>query len=69
VQAHPDSLIELSQARLDDLRAPLLSALHTTFQAPNRVALYLFSTDRRAVQAPDRAASAITIRFYSASVS
>jgi hypothetical protein len=26
VQAHPDSLIELSQARLDDLRAPLLSA-------------------------------------------
>jgi hypothetical protein len=56
VQAHPDSLIELSQARLDDLRAPLLNALHTTFQAPNRVALYLFSTDRRAVQAPDRAA-------------
>ncbi len=56
VQAHPDSLIELSQARLDDLRAPLLSALHTIFQAPNRVALYLFSTDRRAVQAPDRAA-------------
>jgi hypothetical protein len=56
VQAHPDSLIELSQARLDDLRAPLLSALHTTFQAPNQVALYLFSTDRRAVQAPDQSA-------------
>ncbi len=56
VKAHPDSLLELSQARLDELRAPLLSALQTTFQSPNRVALYLFSTDRRAVPAPNRAA-------------
>jgi hypothetical protein len=62
VQSHPDSLLALSQARLDDLRTPLLSALHTTFQAPNRVALYLFSSDRGVVpissdsEGPSRAA-------------
>jgi hypothetical protein len=28
---------------LDNLRAPLLNALHVTFNAPDNVALYLFS--------------------------
>jgi len=36
-------LLTLPQARLDELRAPLLGALGTAFQAPNRVALYLFT--------------------------
>jgi hypothetical protein len=30
---------------LDDLRAPLLDALHVSFRAPDQVALYLFSPD------------------------
>lgn len=42
VKGQPDSMLALSQARLDDLRAPLLRALQTSFQAPNRVGLYLF---------------------------
>ncbi len=50
VKAHPDSLLALGQARLDELRAPLLKALHTDFQAPNRVALYLFSHGGRVVE-------------------
>jgi hypothetical protein len=28
---------------LDELRAPLLDALHVSFRAPDQVALYLFS--------------------------
>jgi hypothetical protein len=43
VRAQSDSLLALSQARLDELRAPLLGALQARFQAPNRVALYLFT--------------------------
>jgi hypothetical protein len=43
VEAKPDSLLALPQAQLDSLRAPLLAAFHTSFQAPNRVALYLFT--------------------------
>ena len=43
VGGQPKSLLELPQTRLDDLRAPLLSALQTSFRAPNRVALYLFT--------------------------
>jgi hypothetical protein len=43
VRGQPGSLLTLPQARLDDLRAPLLGALGATFQAPNRVALYLFT--------------------------
>jgi hypothetical protein len=42
VNADPKSLLDLPQARLDELRAPLLSSLKTTFCAPNRVGLYLF---------------------------
>jgi hypothetical protein len=40
-----DYLLIQPQARLDDLRAPLLDALHVTFHAPAQVALYLFSPD------------------------
>ena len=43
VRGQPSALLLLPQARLEGLRAPLLSALQTTFQAPNRVALYLFT--------------------------
>jgi hypothetical protein len=42
VKKEPKSLLELSQAELDALRAPLLRPLKTTFRAPNRVAFYLF---------------------------
>jgi hypothetical protein len=42
VKARPDSLLALPQTRLDAIRAPLLRALHWSFQAPNRVSLYLF---------------------------
>ncbi|HEY3915540.1 MAG TPA: hypothetical protein VGN61_13715 [Verrucomicrobiae bacterium] len=43
VKADPKSLLALSQEKLDAIRAPLLRPFRTTFQAPNRVALYLFS--------------------------
>jgi hypothetical protein len=43
VRAQPEALLLMPPARLDGLRAPLLHALQTTFQAPNRVALYLFT--------------------------
>jgi hypothetical protein len=43
VRAQSDALLALPPARLEELRAPLLHALRTTFQAPNRVALYLFT--------------------------
>jgi hypothetical protein len=42
---YPDYLLVQPQARLDELRAPLLDALHVTFHAPDQVALYLFSPD------------------------
>jgi hypothetical protein len=38
-----DYLLVQPQKPLDDLRAPLLDALHVTFKAPDQVALYLFS--------------------------
>ncbi len=43
VKGHPKSLLALPQAELDRLRAPLLRAVDATFEAPNQVALYLFS--------------------------
>ncbi len=43
VKSQPDGLLWLPPERLNELRAPLLNALHTTFQAPNKVALYLFT--------------------------
>jgi hypothetical protein len=43
VGGRPNSLLALPQERLNGLRAPLLDALHATFQAPNRVSLYLFT--------------------------
>ena len=42
VDGNPKSLLNLSQDRLDTLRAPLLRPFKTTFRAPNRVGLYLF---------------------------
>jgi hypothetical protein len=43
VKGEPKALLELPQATLDALRAPLLDPLSRRFEAPNRVALYLFS--------------------------
>ena len=43
VRGRPKSLLERPQAELDALRKPLLQALGTTFDAPNRVGLYLFA--------------------------
>jgi hypothetical protein len=43
VNGDPKSLLQLSRKQLDELRAPLLAPLKTTFRAPNQVALYLFS--------------------------
>jgi hypothetical protein len=48
VLALPDTLDYLlvqPQPPLDELRLPLLIALHVTFRAPDQVALYLFSPD------------------------
>ena len=43
VKGDPKSLLKLPQAELDAIRAPLLRPFGRTFQAPNRVALYLFA--------------------------
>ena len=43
VNGKPDSLYSFPQYRLDELRAPLLKPFKASFQAPNRVALYLFT--------------------------
>jgi hypothetical protein len=42
VQGDPKSLLQLPQSDLDELRAPILRPFNVSFQAPNRVALYLF---------------------------
>lgn len=42
VKGDPQSLLQLSKEQLDALRAPLLRPLKTAFNAPNKVALYLF---------------------------
>jgi len=42
VKGDPKSLLQLSAGELDDLRAPLLRPFHSSFSAPNRIALYLF---------------------------
>jgi hypothetical protein len=42
VKGDPKSLLQLSLGDLDGLRAPLLRPFHSSFSAPNRVALYLF---------------------------
>ena len=42
VKGDPKGLLGLPQATLDALRAPLLEPLSRHFEAPNRVALYLF---------------------------
>jgi hypothetical protein len=43
VRGNPKSLLELPQQELDAIRRPLLSVLGRSFQAPNRVGLYLFA--------------------------
>ncbi len=42
VHGQPKSLLKLSQQRLDEIRKPLLKASGHAFQAPNKVALYVF---------------------------
>jgi hypothetical protein len=43
VKQNPESLLQLGQMQLDELRAQLLVPLKTSFRAPNRVALYLLA--------------------------
>jgi hypothetical protein len=42
VNGQPKSLLELTESDLNNLRAPLLAPLKTSFRAPNEVGLYLF---------------------------
>lgn len=42
VGGEPKSLLELTEDRLEAIRRPLLRPLDRSFQAPNRIALYLF---------------------------
>jgi hypothetical protein len=42
VNGDPRSLLQLSQAELDDLRAPMVTPFRASFKAPNQVGLYLF---------------------------
>ena len=50
VKDSPKSLLDLKQEELDALRAPLLAPFKVSFQAPNRVALYLFQDGSWAVE-------------------
>jgi hypothetical protein len=43
VRGNPKSLLDLPQGDLDAIRQPLLVPLGHTFEAPNRVALYVFA--------------------------
>lgn len=43
VRGEPKRILELAQKELDALRLPLLQPLGSSFQAPSRVALYLFA--------------------------
>jgi hypothetical protein len=45
VRATPDYLLTWPQAKLDEMRTPLLSALNANFRAPNQVAIYLYRPD------------------------
>lgn len=42
VNGNPESLLDAPQADLDRTRGPLLAPFGRRFEAPNRVALYLF---------------------------
>jgi hypothetical protein len=42
VKGDPKSLLQMPPAELDALRSPLLRPFHTSFEAPDQVALYLF---------------------------
>jgi hypothetical protein len=50
VNGKPLSLLQRDQPALDAMRGPLLAAFHTSFRAPNGVALYLFDPDSWAVE-------------------
>jgi hypothetical protein len=69
VRAQPMSLLLLSPARLAELRAPLLSTLQTSFQAPNRVALYLFTQGGWAVENFNEASVDVVLNGQAFSVS
>jgi hypothetical protein len=50
VKGDPKSLLQLSQAELEVLRAPLLKPFQVSLNAPNQVALYLFKDDSWVVE-------------------
>lgn len=43
VNGNPSRLLEMTNAQLDGIRKPVLTALKTSFQAPSQVSLYLFT--------------------------
>jgi len=50
VKGDPKSLLELTQAELDAIRAPLLRPLGRNFESPNRVAVYLFADGSEVIE-------------------
>lgn len=50
VKGEPKSLLKLTQAELDPLRAPLLKPLGVDFRAPNKTGLYLFTDGSRVIE-------------------
>jgi hypothetical protein len=59
VKGSPKSLMDLPQAELDVLRAPLLTPLKVSFKAPARVALYLFTDGSWVIENFNDAAAAV----------
>jgi hypothetical protein len=61
VKGDPKSLLGLSESDLDTLRAALLQPLSRRFEAPNRVALYLFDDGSWVVESFND--DAVTVKF------
>jgi len=50
VKGDPKSLLELGQAELDAIRAPLMRPLGRRLESPNRVAIYLFADGSEVIE-------------------
>jgi hypothetical protein len=61
VKGDPKSLLELTPAKLDAIRAPLLRPLGRRFEAPNRVAVYLFADGSAVIENFNE--QAVTVRL------
>jgi hypothetical protein len=63
-----DRLLLLPQSELDALRKPFLKALGASLEAPNRVALYLFSDGSRVVENFNDTPASVTVNGESLTV-